>query len=76
MAPVDLPSDEEADGLLEAGLWELPDAMHGRRSRFAQHLSLVGSLLRARKRYWVFYDISSLGMILAYVRGYLFGGEE
>ena len=73
--PVELPSDEEADGLLEAGLWEMPEASHGRRSRFAQHLSLVGRLLRARERYRVFYDTSSLGMILAYVRGYLFGGE-
>ena len=72
---VELPSDEEADGLLEAGLWEMPEASHGRRSRFAQHLSLVGRLLRARERYRVFYDTSSLGMILAYVRGYLFGGE-
>ena len=49
---------------------------HERRLRFEQHLGLLGRFLHAWRRYMVFYDTISLGMILAYVRGYLFGGEE
>lgn len=75
VVPLNLPPDDEADGLLEAGLWDVPEAPDGHRSRFVQHLSIVERLLHARKRYRVFYDTSSLGMIWAYVRGYLFGGE-
>lgn len=74
--PFSLPSDEEADAFLEARLWELPSTGSGGKSLFARRMGIISNLLHARRRYKVFYDISSLGMIVAYVRGYLFGGEE
>lgn len=74
--PFGLPMDEEADELLESSLWDIPSASTGGKSLFQRRLGIISNLLHARRRYKVFYDTSSLGMILAYVRGYLFGGEE
>ena len=75
--PFELPTDDEADCLLEECIWDLPSSSaSGGKSLFKRRLGIVSNLLRSRHRYKVFYDTSSLGMILAYVRGYLFGGEE
>ena len=74
--PYVLPMDEEADELLESSLWDIPSASTGGKSLFQRRLGIISNLLHARRRYKVFYDTSSRGMILAYVRGYLFWGEE
>ena len=73
--PFELPPDDEADSLLEEGLWELPEASSGRKSLFARRLGIISTLEHARKRYRVFYDCSSLKMTVAYVRGYFFGED-
>ena len=76
-APFDLPVDEEADSLLEERIWDLPSSSaSGGKSLFKRRLGIISNLMHARMRYKVFYDNSSLQMIVAYVRGYLFGGEE
>lgn len=74
-APFDLPSDEEAEAMLEQSIWDFPTGEQGGRSLFTRRLGIISNLLRARRRYKVFYDISSLQMIVAYVKGFLFGGE-
>ncbi len=61
---------------LESSLWDIPSGSTGSKSLFERRLGIISNLLHARRRYKVFYDTSSLGMIQAYVRGYLFGGEE
>jgi hypothetical protein len=71
----ELPADDEADELLERSLWDLPDDTPGRKSLFARRLNIITNLLHARQRYKVFYDRSSLHMILAYVKGFLVGGD-
>ena len=70
--PFELPQDEEADTLLEAEMWELPEVSHGQKSLFARRLSIISNLIHARKKYKVFYDRSSFWMIVAYVKGYFF----
>lgn len=77
--PFDLPEDAKADTFLEESLWELPVGNldgSGSCSLFSRRLGIIPSLIHARQRYKVFYDCSSFWMILAYVKGYLFGGEE
>lgn len=74
--PFELPADEEADGLLEGSLWDIPSNGSGGKSLFKRRLGIISKLLHARRRYKVFYDCSSLQMIVAYVKGYFFGGEE
>ena len=71
--PFDLPEDTEADELLEDSLWEFPVASTGKRTLFSRRVGIIGKLMQSRKKYKVFYDISSLAMIVAYIRGYLFG---
>ena len=73
--PFELPVDDEADRLLEGSLWNIPAGSTVRKSLFERHLGIVTNLIHARKRYKVFYDCSSLQMIVAYVKGHLFGGE-
>ena len=73
--PFELPMDEEVDELLESSFWDIPSATTGGKSLFQRRLGIISNLLHTRRRYTVFYDTSSLGMILAYVRGYLFGGR-
>lgn len=77
--PFALPTDDEADSLLEGSLWDFPaDSSDGssRRSLFSRRLGIISDLMHARKRYKVFYDCSSFQMIVAYVKGYFLGGEE
>lgn len=74
--PFELPADEEADGLLEGSLWDIPTEGSRGKSLFERRLGIISKLLHARRRYKVFYDCSSLQMIVAYVKGYFFGGEE
>ena len=74
-APIDLPEDAEADELLENSLWEFPEAPIGKRTLFSRRLGIIGKLMHSRKKYKVFYDSSSLAMIVSYVKGYFFGKE-
>lgn len=74
--PFELPEDAEADDLLENSLWDLPEVSSGKRTLFSRHLGIISKLMHSRKKYKVFYDSSSLAMILAYVKGYFFGKEE
>lgn len=73
--PFELPEDAEADELLENSLWDLPEASSGKRTMFTRHLGIIKNLMHSRKKYKVFYDSSSLAMIVAYVKGYFFGEE-
>ena len=73
--PFELPEDAEADELLEKGLWDFPEASSGKRTMFTRHFGIIRKLLHSRKKYKVFYDSSSLAMIVAYVKGYFFGEE-
>lgn len=75
-APCDLPSDNEADEMLEDSLWDFPKSGQGGKSMFARHLGIILKLTHAQKRYKVFYDCNSFQMILAYVKGYFFGEED
>lgn len=72
----DLPVDDEADRVLEEGLWDFPREVPEGKSLYERRLGIISNLIHARKRYKVFYDCSSFQMIVAYVKGYLFGGEE
>lgn len=74
--PFELPEDAEAEELLENSLWDLPEVSSGKRTMFSRHLGIISKLMQSRKKYKVFYDSSSLAMIMAYVRGYLFGKED
>ena len=62
--PFELPVDEETDELLESSLWDIPSATTGGKSLFQRRLGIISNLLHARRRYKVFYDTSSLGMII------------
>ena len=73
--PFELPEDGEADELLENSLWEFPQASSGKRTMFTRHLGIIKKLMHSQKKYKVFYDSSSLAMIVAYVKGYFFGKE-
>jgi hypothetical protein len=73
--PFELPADEEADSLLEESLWDLPEEPRVRKSLFARRLGIISNIMHASKRYKVFYDYNSIQMIVAYVKGYLFGKE-
>ena len=67
------------DLLLEGNLWDIPASSSDgsdRRSLFSCRLGIISDLMRARKRYIVFYDCNSFPMIVAYVKGYFLGGEE
>lgn len=74
--PFTLTSDDEADSFLEECIWQLPTEGASGKSLFARRLGIITNLMYARKRYKVFYDCSSFHMIIQYVRGYLFGGED
>ena len=74
--PFALPEDDDADKLMEESIWDIPEGEQGGKSLFARRLDIISHLLHARKRYKVFYDISSLQMIVAYVKGYFFGETD
>lgn len=69
--PFTLSPDDEADLFLEECIWQLPTVGASGKTLFARRLGIISNLMHARKRYKVFYDVSSLGMILAYVKGFL-----
>ena len=73
--PFELPEDTEADEMLENSLWDVPEASSGKRTMLTRHLRIISKLMHSRKKYKVFYDSSSLAMIVAYVKGYFFGKE-
>jgi len=70
--PYELPTDFEADDLLEQCLWDTPEGTKGRSSRFERWLRIIFKLIHARKKYKFFYDSSSFQMIVAYIKGFLF----
>ena len=77
--PFSLTTDNEADSFLEESLWDRTASSPVgtvRRSLFSRHLGIISNLMHARDRYKVFYDCSSFRMIVAYMKGYLFGGED
>ena len=71
-----LPSDAAADELLENSIWDLPDGQQAQGSMFARRFKLMKSILHSRERYRVFYDASSFAILIAYIKGHLFGGED
>lgn len=73
--PFELTEDAEADELIESSFWDFPEALTGSRTLFSRHIGIIGKLLHSRKKYKVFYDISSFTMIAAYFKGYFFGKE-
>lgn len=73
--PFTIPEDDEADELLERCLWDFPDESNTGTSLLSRRFYLMKSIMRSRKKYKVFYDSSSVAMIIAYIRGYLFGRE-
>lgn len=74
--PFELPIDLEADYMLDLCLWDIPNESKEIRSLFKRRLRIIPRLIRARKKYKVFYDSSSFSMIVAYVKGFLLGKEE
>ena len=71
--PFTLPSDDEADALLEKSIWELPDEQQSQgSSMLARRFKLMNSILHSREKYKVFYDASSVAMVIAYIKGHLF----
>ena len=71
-----LPVDDEADAMLEESLWDSPSGTDKKKTLFARRLGMIPKMIHARKKYKVFYDLSSFQMIVAYVWGYLFRGEK
>lgn len=71
-----LSSDAAADALLENSIWDLPDGQQAQGSMFVRRFKLMNSILHSRERYRVFYDASSFAMVIAYIKGHLFGGED
>lgn len=74
-SPFVLPEDAKADELLESSIWDSPEDSGGKRTMFSRHLWIIRNLMHSRKKYKVFYDSSSLAMIVAYVKGYFFEKE-
>ena len=68
-----LPADDEADRLFEESMWAFPIGNHKKKTLFTRRIGMISSMLHARKKYKVFYDCSSLQMVVAYVKGYFFG---
>lgn len=73
--PFELSEDVVADELLENSLWDFPVASKGKRSLFSRRVRIIGKLIHSRKKYKVFYDSSSLSMIIAYIKGHFFDKE-
>lgn len=74
--PFSLSADEEADRLLEENMWDFPEGKHKKKTLFERRVGMISKMIHARDKYKVFYDSSSIQMIIAYVRGYLFGRED
>ena len=71
-----LSPDSEADKLLEESVWDFPKETQQQGSMFSRRFRQMRNIMRSREKYKMFYDSSSFAMVLAYIKGYLFGREK